>query len=101
VSGQSWRAEAACADPAVDPESFHPVPIASSDKADGRHDPRYDPALAVCARCPVREQCRDWALETGQTDGVWGGLTPDELRRKLRRTGRRRRRSWGVVAAAS
>ena len=43
-----------------------------------------EPAKAVCAQCPVATDCRDWAIRTGQEDGVWGGLDEDELRR-LRR----------------
>jgi WhiB family redox-sensing transcriptional regulator len=46
-------------------------------------------AKAVCARCPVREACLRFALDTGQNYGIWGGLTEDErhkLRRKERRT---------------
>jgi len=38
----------------------------------------------VCAGCPVRRQCLDWALETCEMFGIWGGLTSME-RRKLRR----------------
>jgi len=37
-------------------------------------------ATAVCRRCPVMIQCRTWALTTGQTAGVWGGLSEHERR---------------------
>lgn len=37
-------------------------------------------AKRVCNRCPVKRQCLDWALETGQHSGVWGGTSPDERR---------------------
>lgn len=30
-------------------------------------------AQGVCAVCPVREACRDYAVGTGQMAGVWGG----------------------------
>ena len=43
-----------------------------------------EPAKAVCARCPVAADCREWAIRTRQTNGVWGGLDEVELR-KLRR----------------
>ena len=46
-------------------------------------------AKAVCARCPVREQCLDFALQ-GRHYGIWGGLT-DKERARLRRDQRRRR----------
>ena len=32
----------------------------------------------VCAGCPVREACLEWALATGQHAGVWGGLAEGE-----------------------
>jgi WhiB family redox-sensing transcriptional regulator len=41
-------------------------------------------AKSICAACPVSDICLTWALETNQTEGVWGGHTPKE-RRKLRR----------------
>jgi WhiB family redox-sensing transcriptional regulator len=53
-------------------------------------------AKAVCANCPVREQCLEWALATRQEEGVWGGLTDNERRRL-----RRRRRDAARRAAAS
>lgn len=41
-------------------------------------------AKAVCGRCEVREQCLEWALETRQEDGIWGGKGPKQ-RRRIRR----------------
>lgn len=41
-------------------------------------------ALAVCAGCRVTEQCLDYALESNQRAGIWGGTTEKE-RRSLRR----------------
>jgi WhiB family redox-sensing transcriptional regulator len=46
-------------------------------------------AKAVCARCPVREPCLDWALETNQGSGVWGGMSEDERRAYRRSLARR------------
>lgn len=57
-----------------------------------------DEAQAICERCPVQEQCLDYALEHNEQHGVWGGFTPRELRllRRDRRcvTGDR---SWRAV----
>lgn len=47
-------------------------------------------AKAVCRRCPVREQCLEWALETGQSIGVWGGTSETERRALKRRIAARR-----------
>jgi len=41
-------------------------------------------AKAVCAACPVREECLDFALRTKVAHGIWGGLSERE-RRNLRR----------------
>lgn len=42
-------------------------------------------AKMLCGRCPVRQECLDYALESLEPDGVWGGLNTDERRRYLRR----------------
>jgi WhiB family redox-sensing transcriptional regulator len=43
-------------------------------------------ALAVCAECPVRVRCLEFALREGhlQAEGVWGGTTGRERRRLFR-----------------
>lgn len=41
-------------------------------------------ALAVCAICPVRDECLDHAIETNERFGVWGGLTEKERRALVR-----------------
>jgi WhiB family redox-sensing transcriptional regulator len=78
---RGWEAEAACrsgqeVDPALffEPDEFHPEAWKAQTQA---------AAKAVCARCPVREDCLDHALETGEQFGIWGGLTADE-RREIR-----------------
>lgn len=43
------------------------------------------PSKAVCGRCPVRGACRDWAIETDQLYGIWGGLTRTERIREAQR----------------
>ncbi|PWI16034.1 hypothetical protein DI272_19070 [Streptomyces sp. Act143] len=35
-------------------------------------------AKALCARCPVRAACTDYAIANDFRDGIWGGLTVDE-----------------------
>lgn len=35
-------------------------------------------AKAVCATCPVKVECLEYAKDNGEEDGVWGGLTPHE-----------------------
>jgi WhiB family redox-sensing transcriptional regulator len=42
-------------------------------------------AKAICAACPVAEECLEYAIATRQPDGVWGGLTSVERHRLVRR----------------
>jgi len=83
-----WRAAGACL--TADPDLFFPI-------AGGAPSARQQgEALRICARCPVRQQCLDFAVRTGETHGIWGGTTPDQ-RTSARRRARRRaqpRPSW-------
>ncbi|MGX1913584.1 WhiB family transcriptional regulator [Streptomyces phaeochromogenes] len=77
-----WRHNAVCRE--EDPELFFPI---------GNTGPallQIEEAKAVCRRCPVMEQCLRWALESGQAEGVWGGLSEGERRALKRRAARRR-----------
>lgn len=76
-----WRHQAACRD--ADPEIFFPV------GASGPALAQVEAAKAVCGTCDVRDPCLEWALETSQDAGVWGGATEDE-RRTVRRAARQR-----------
>ena len=67
----TWRDQAACR--GLDPEIFYPV-----------SDEDSDAAKAVCAQCPVREACLEYALANRERDGVWGGATERERRRMIR-----------------
>lgn len=75
-----WRDQAACR--GLDTDVFFPVT-----------DEEAAEAQAVCAVCPVREECLEYALVTGQEDGVWGGLTETERRRLRRRRREQARRA--------
>lgn len=72
----TWRDKAACLD--EDPELFFPKGNTGQALA------QIEQAKAVCQQCPVINECLDWALETGQHDGVWGGKSEDE-RHRMRR----------------
>lgn len=41
-------------------------------------------AKAVCAGCPVRDECLEWALANNEEHGVFGGQGPKERKRILR-----------------
>jgi WhiB family transcriptional regulator, redox-sensing transcriptional regulator len=76
-----WRDRAACR--AYSPELFFPV---------GNTGPallQIAEAKQVCAyRCPVIDECLQWALDTDEGSGVWGGLSEDERRALKRRRAR-------------
>ncbi|MGI9032264.1 MAG: WhiB family transcriptional regulator [Acidimicrobiales bacterium] len=42
-------------------------------------------ARRVCAGCPVKEPCLEYALRNGIDHGVWGGASERERRRIARR----------------
>jgi WhiB family redox-sensing transcriptional regulator len=77
-----WRHRALCRD--EDPELFFPIGTA------GPAATQADEAKQVCRRCTAVDDCLEWALETGQDAGVWGG-TDEEERRLLKRQGVRAR----------
>ena len=72
----AWRKQALCRD--TDPDLFFPVGTT------GQALVQIDRAKQVCNQCPVKADCLEFALETNQDSGIWGG-TSEEERRKLRR----------------
>ena len=70
MSRYDWMDNALCAQ--TDPDLFHVDGSGSS----------YSPAKKICARCPVTQQCADFAqtVEGGTAHswrhGIWGGQLP-------------------------
>ncbi|KUL72339.1 MULTISPECIES: WhiB family transcriptional regulator [unclassified Streptomyces] len=87
----SWRERAACRD--VDPDLFFPIGTA------GLALVQIAEAKAVCARCPVRDQCLRWAVDVGQVEGIWGGTTESERRARRRRSAREEAERIGAAAS--
>lgn len=71
----------ACA--GVDPEIFFPG--RGGNGGAGKHNER---AKQICATCPLREDCLEWALRDQSLHGIWGGLTETERGRLRGRTRR-------------
>lgn len=69
--GEPWQEKALCAQ--TDPESFFP------EQGVGARE-----AKRVCASCPVRSECLEYALQNDERFGIWGGFSESE-RRRLRR----------------
>lgn len=65
---EGWRADARCAD--HEPELFFPNPA----KRD-----QVLRAVGVCLTCPVMAACDEWATDTRQAFGVWGGKLRDHV----------------------
>jgi len=73
----SWMEEAACR--GMNPNLFHQFSGAS-----------YREERRVCANCPVRFPCKEYAIEAREEQGLWGRLTPDERVSERRRRQRKR-----------
>ncbi len=84
-----WRELAACRGAGL--EVFFP----------GRGEPA-EPARRICARCPVREPCLDYAVSNRIVHGIWGGLAERDRRAlRTRYLGAARRERDEAIAAAS
>lgn len=82
-----WRKRGACRD---DADAMFP----------GRIDHEIEAAKAFCRRCPVIQECRQWALETREPYGVLGGMSEGERRNLLRQAARRNLTPAAVKAQA-
>lgn len=40
----------------------------------GAAEATYQAAIDVCNRCPIRQQCADYAIENNEIHGIWGGI---------------------------
>jgi len=78
---ETWMVEARCRD--VDPAIFFPKESVVADRAQ-----------PICADCPARVECLNFALDHHIRYGVWGGTTERERQRlrMYRRTARSRAR---------
>lgn len=71
-----WVDEAACRDSGLPTSAWFPA-------RDERWDPVVLQAREICAGCPVAAECLEYALESDERIGVWGGLSGKQ-RRALR-----------------
>jgi WhiB family redox-sensing transcriptional regulator len=75
-----WRRNAECRGP--NGAWFYPPSRPERREERARREAR---AKMICAMCAVSRQCLEYALDTHEQHGVWGGLT--EVERRLLVTG--------------
>jgi len=79
-----WREVASCAD--SEPNLFFPI------GSTGPAIVQIENAKKICTECSVQESCLQYALQSNQEAGVWGGYAEDERRRLRKRWLAERRR---------
>ncbi len=87
VEELEWQEEAAC--------NSYPNVVFFGEEGESEleRQARERRAKAVCRQCPVLESCLEFAMETNQKYGIWGGLTDKERASLKRRRARARRAS--------
>jgi WhiB family redox-sensing transcriptional regulator len=75
---EAWQARAACRGP----HAAVFFPPAHFERKDEKLQ-REVRAKAICAACPVREPCLEYALRIREPHGIWGGLSEAERKPML------------------
>ncbi len=75
-----WQLRGSCR--SEDPDLFFPLGTTGPALA------QAEEAKYVCRRCPVMEQCQEWALDNRVDEGIWGGLDENQRRSILRHRSR-------------
>jgi WhiB family redox-sensing transcriptional regulator len=89
----SWMAKAECKHQGFDePHRRRNIDMFFSE----RNRRKIMNAKLMCAECPVRSECLQYALRVPFDNGVWGGLTPNE-RIRVRRGERTPDHFWSEV----
>jgi WhiB family redox-sensing transcriptional regulator len=73
-----WQAKAACRGP----QSSVFFPPSHFERKEEK-EARENRAKAICATCPVRRPCLDYALRIREPHGIWGGLNEVERKQVL------------------
>jgi WhiB family transcriptional regulator, redox-sensing transcriptional regulator len=74
-----WQYRAACR--GEDAEMFFaPNYFERKEEKEGREVQ----AKTICARCPVRDECLEYALRNREPHGIWGGLNESERKSLIR-----------------
>jgi WhiB family transcriptional regulator, redox-sensing transcriptional regulator len=84
-AASTWMKDALCAE--ADPDLFFPP---DEEETTEEAMERVRLAKQICAQCPVRAECLDYAMDNEERIGVWGGMA--ESGRKTLRGIRNRRK---------
>lgn len=89
-----WLAAGACL--TADPDLFFPIATGSVGGSQAAK------AQRICAGCKVRRECLEFAMNSGEVHGIWGGTTPEErIRFRRQRADARRRQLRRQKASAA
>jgi len=77
---RSWQANGLCRGN----HSYLFFPPSNVERKEER-ERREHKAKAICAVCPVKVDCLEFALEIREPYGIWGGMTETERRQTLSR----------------
>lgn len=80
VIREPWQQRAACRGPQA-VVFFPPTTFERKEERDLRE--AY--AKGICAQCPVKRDCLDYAMRIREPHGIWGGLNEIERRALLAR----------------
>ena len=101
IDAYAWMDQAACKDEDLSEHDPFDPPTG------GKYQSYVDEALAICARCPVVDECLDDALRMGDIYGIKGGKTSTEreailkgakvpAQRSPKKSGAQRRKEQGI-----
>lgn len=80
TTDEVWQVRAACRGP----QSAVFFPPSSFERKDEK-DAREARAKEICATCPVRKPCLEYAIRIKEPHGIWGGLNEVERKQVLAR----------------
>lgn len=93
LSTYDWQTSGSCR--RADPELFFLESVRGHAKAR-----QVAAAKAVCAACPVQQNCLEHGLTVHEPYGIWGGLTVEERQERWRQQRRARAASRSKTPVA-
>jgi WhiB family redox-sensing transcriptional regulator len=81
--GANFSQKGSCSNAEFDPDWWFPQEKAG--KVQWSRTPDANKARAICATCPILEECRDYAVPFEGIYGIWGGYDWHEMRAERKR----------------